>query len=211
MLFRQVENPLTRARKEQIVAKLEKAFEGSAVVFGMHYKGLSVKKQEKLRHSLPPNSQMIVCKNSLLRVAIDKQPMWKVTGDIAQGENAWIFVNEEEVASATKAYFAFEKELKEAVPREQRAAYKPCEITGAVLDGKPLDPSRFQSLTKVPTRLELYASIAIAIKLVPTNLAKGIKLVPIKLARGVKQLADGDDNKEAIVSDIFPKPAEASS
>ena len=46
---------------------------------------------------------------------------------------------------------------------------------------------------------------------VPTNLAKGIKLVPIKLARGVKQLADGDDNKEAIVSDIFPKPAEASS
>ena len=57
-----------------------------------------------------------------------------------QGENAWIFVNEEEVASATKAYFAFEKELKEAVPREQRAAFKPCEITGAVADGKPLDP-----------------------------------------------------------------------
>ena len=80
----QVENALTRARKEQIVAKLEKAFEGSAVVFGMHYKGLSVKKQEKLRHSLPPNSQMIICKNSLLRVAIDKQPQWKVTGDIAQ-------------------------------------------------------------------------------------------------------------------------------
>ena len=53
-------------------------------MFGMHYKGLSVKKQEKLRHSLPPNSQMIVCKNSLLRVAVDKQPQWKVTGDIAQ-------------------------------------------------------------------------------------------------------------------------------
>ena len=46
---------------------------------------------------------------------------------------------------------------------------------------------------------------------VPTNLAKGVKLVPIKLARGVKQLAEGDDNKEAVVSDIFPKPAEASS
>ena len=56
-----------------------------------------------------------------------------------QGENAWISVNEEEVASATKAYVAFEKELKEAVPREQRAAFKPCEITGAVVDGKPLD------------------------------------------------------------------------
>ena len=49
-------------------------------------------------------------------------------------------MNEEEVASATKAYFAFEKELKEAVPREQRTAFKPCEVTGAVVDGKPLDP-----------------------------------------------------------------------
>ena len=53
-------------------------------------------------------------------------------------------------------------------------------------------------------------NLAAAAVQVPTNLAKGIKLVPIKLARGVKQLADGDDNKEAIVSDIFPKPAEAS-
>ena len=53
-------------------------------------------------------------------------------------------------------------------------------------------------------------NLAVAAVQVPTNLAKGIKLVPIKLARGVKQLADGDDNKEAIVSDIFPKPAEAS-
>ena len=69
-----------------------------------------------------------------------------------QGENAWIFVNEEEVASATKAYFAFEKELKEAVPREQRAAFKPCKVTGAVVDGKPLDPvsDRPAILSRVP-------------------------------------------------------------
>ena len=69
-----------------------------------------------------------------------------------QGENAWIFVNEEEVASATKAYFAFEKELKEAVPREQRAAFKPCEVTGAVVDGKPLDPvsNRPATMSSVP-------------------------------------------------------------
>ena len=53
-------------------------------------------------------------------------------------------------------------------------------------------------------------NLAVAAVQVPTNLAKGIKLVPIKLARGVKQLADGDDNKKAVISDIFPKPAEAS-
>jgi large subunit ribosomal protein L10 len=40
---------------------------------------------------------------------------------------------------------------------------------------------------------------------VPTNVAISINQVPTKLAYGVKALADGDDNKEAIVGDIFPK------
>lgn len=42
---------------------------------------------------------------------------------------------------------------------------------------------------------------------VPTKIAVSIKQVPAKVAFGVKALADGDDNKDAIVSDIFPKPA----
>ena len=42
---------------------------------------------------------------------------------------------------------------------------------------------------------------------VPTKVAVSIKQVPTKVALGVKALADGDDNKEALVSDIFPKPA----
>ena len=42
---------------------------------------------------------------------------------------------------------------------------------------------------------------------VPTKLAVSIKMVPTKVALGVKALADGDDNKQAVVSDIFPKPA----
>ena len=41
----------------------------------------------------------------------------------------------------------------------------------------------------------------------PTKVAVSIKQVPTKVALGVKALADGDDNKEALVSDIFPKPA----
>lgn len=42
---------------------------------------------------------------------------------------------------------------------------------------------------------------------VPTKLAIAIKLVPTKLAVATKQLADGDDNKEAKIGDIFPKAA----
>ena len=42
---------------------------------------------------------------------------------------------------------------------------------------------------------------------VPTKIAVSIKQIPAKVAFGVKALADGDDNKNAIISDIFPKPA----
>jgi len=44
---------------------------------------------------------------------------------------------------------------------------------------------------------------------VPTKVARGINQVPTKLAYGVKALADGDDNKELKVSDVFPKPESA--
>jgi large subunit ribosomal protein L10 len=40
---------------------------------------------------------------------------------------------------------------------------------------------------------------------VPTKVAISIKQVPTKLAYGIKALADGDDNKELKVGDVFPK------
>ncbi len=40
---------------------------------------------------------------------------------------------------------------------------------------------------------------------VPTKVAVAIKQVPTKLAYGIKALADGDDNKDLIVGDVFPK------
>lgn len=46
---------------------------------------------------------------------------------------------------------------------------------------------------------------------VPTKVAVAIKQVPVKLAYGIKALADGDDNKELLVGDVFPKAAAAES
>ena len=44
---------------------------------------------------------------------------------------------------------------------------------------------------------------------VPTKVAVVIKQVPTKLAFGIKALADGDENKDLKVGDVFPKAAEA--
>lgn len=40
---------------------------------------------------------------------------------------------------------------------------------------------------------------------VPTKVAVVIKAVPTKLARAIKLLAEGDENKESLVGDVFPK------
>lgn len=40
---------------------------------------------------------------------------------------------------------------------------------------------------------------------VPTKVARSINQVPARVAYGVKALADGDDNKEAVVGEVYPK------
>ena len=41
---------------------------------------------------------------------------------------------------------------------------------------------------------------------VPTKVAVGIKQIPLKVAYGIVALSEGDENKDLIVSDVFPKP-----
>jgi hypothetical protein len=38
-----------------------------------------------------------------------------------QNENAWVFCPEESLGASVKAYMEFEKQLKEKLPKEQRA------------------------------------------------------------------------------------------
>ena len=65
-----------------------------------------------------------------------------------------------------------------------------------------------QKLTRIATPLA-YGTVSrcSCTVQVPTRVAVSIKQVPTKVALGVKALADGDDNKEALVSDILPKAA----
>ena len=45
---------------------------------------------------------------------------------------------------------------------------------------------------------------------VPTRLAVTIKAVPTKLARAINLLAEGDENKDLLVGDVFPKASGSS-
>lgn len=49
---------------------------------------------------------------------------------LLQGENAWIFANEDNVATCVKSFLDFEKELLSGIPKDKRAQSKLTDITG---------------------------------------------------------------------------------
>jgi len=197
---------LSRKGKEETLEKLERAFASSSVVFGVRFKGVPVKDVEALRRALPASARMIVCKNTLLRLAAERAGEgWEEVRPATSLENAWVFADEEAISGSVKAYLDFEKKLLEPIPKEERAASNVTGISGAVFEGKFLDGKEAKKLSAMPTKAELMQRIAIMIKKVPTKVALAINAVPRKVAFGVKALADGDDDKTKLVGDVFPK------
>lgn len=202
-----VQNALSRKGKEAAVEKLTAAFEESTAVFGIRFQKISVKKLQEFRRSLPQEgAHMYVVKNNLLKIAADKVDGWSEIKQSAKGDNAWIFATEDKVSACVKAYIDFEKGLKEGIPKDKRAQAKPTDITGGVLDGQFLQYGDVMKLEKMPTKQELMRATAIMIKKVPTKVAISIKAVPTKLARAINLLAEGDEDKDKLVGDVFPKP-----
>lgn len=197
---------MSRARKEETVEKLVAGLEGCACVFGVRYKNISVKEFQDFRRSLPQESQVIVCKNSLMKKATERVERFLPLDTALANENAWVFCPEESLGASVKAYMDFEKHLKEKLPKDQRLTAKPTDISGAVFDGQALDYAGVMKLEKMPTKLELIATVARLIKQVPTKVAVGIKQVPTKVAFGIKALADEEnETRDALVGDVFPK------
>ncbi|EIE19579.1 hypothetical protein COCSUDRAFT_58328 [Coccomyxa subellipsoidea C-169] len=200
-----VECAISRATKEKRVAELEEALRNSTVAFGVRYNKVNVKNLEAFRRSLPAEAKMYVAKNTLLSLAADRVEGWSELKKGIKLENAWVFAPEEAISSSVKAFLDFEKKLLEPIPKAERSKFQLTDVTGGAMSGSFLDGEQVRKLEKMPTKKELITAIAVMVKKVPTKVAVAIKQVPTKLAYGIKALADGDDNKDLIVGDVFPK------
>lgn len=208
----QVRNALTRQRKEEIVADLKEKLNDSVIVFGLRFKGLDVPTVQRFRKGLPEKSKVTVTKNSLMRVACEQTEGWStIVEKGCTGDNAWVFVHEDDVSDAVKYFNTFtvqlEKEAKAAAPKGVEVK-PPTEVTCAVMDNKFLSPSDFKRCESLPNKKQLIATIARLIRQPARKIAVGVKAVPRKLAYGVKALADLDDDKSKVVGDVA-KPKEA--
>lgn len=180
----QIENALTRQRKEETVDKLVPLLQQSTVVVGLRYQGLTVKQVQDFKRTLPKDTKLIVCKNTLMRRAADAVEGWEELKPATKGDNAWLFIQEESIAESVKAYVAFEKTLLEKIPKEERDGARPLDVSGGVMQGKPLNYAEVKRLEKMPTKLQLIATLARTLNQVhaPCRLFAGQGLVVVVTA-----------------------------
>jgi len=154
------------------------------LVAGFRFQGLSVKDMIKFRRELPDGANLLVTKNTLM-VKASEGTKWEPISECATGMNAWLFVDEN-IAPAIRTVKGMQKDWKKDGVE--------VDFTGAVLDGKFIDPTGIAALEKLPTKKDLITMVAVGIKQVPTKLARATNGVPLKMAYGIQAIADGDSD-----------------
>mmetsp|Transcript_22833 Transcript_22833/g.63111 ORF Transcript_22833/g.63111 Transcript_22833/m.63111 type:complete len:226 (+) Transcript_22833:3-680(+) len=207
----QVTNAITRQKKEEIVSTIRDNLKDSVIVFGMRFQGIDVPTMQKFRKGLPESTNVFVCKNTLMRVAteIEEAGQWQLLGKDTEGDNCWVFVDENSIQDTVKHYFKFEEELFTQAKRNAAKGQEvkpPTSLTTVVMDNKLLTPQELKACEKIPTKKQLLATIASLAKQPATKVATGIKQVPTKLAVAIKQISELDEDKTKIVGSLdLPK------
>ena len=184
---------ISRATKEEAVAKVHAIKERSAMAFAFKYETMTVQEMESFRSSLPEDATCVVMKNRLMKLSLADDDKWSAMCNQGEtgikGMNAFVFSSVESVKPTVKAYLKCAKDLKKKDV--------PPEIVSGVFDGELLSPKAVEELENMPTKDELYAKIAGLIKQVPTKLGVGIKQVPSKVAYGVRAVKDKQEENES--------------
>ncbi len=143
--------PLTRERKEQMVAEYVRLFSNSQALVVVDYRGLPMSVINKLRADIrPAGSKFMVVKNTLARLALQQAGL-VVPQDLLKGTTA-ITVCGPDVAATVKALKAVAQET------------KVLQIKGAILGRSVLDAAGAEALADLPPREVLLAQVVGAIQ-----------------------------------------------
>ncbi|NJL45448.1 MAG: 50S ribosomal protein L10 [Leptolyngbyaceae cyanobacterium SM2_3_12] len=166
----------TLANKKELVVEIQELLSTAQLALVIDYKGLTVAEITNLRNRLRPKGAVCkIAKNTLMRIAVDGDENWQPITNFLQDSSAFVLV-QEDLGGAIKEYQAFQKDTKKTVLR------------GGVMEGQALSEDQIKAITELPTKEELIARLAGAIKAMPTRVAVGINAVPTKLAVGIKEV-----------------------
>ena len=142
--------PVSRARKEELVASYVDILNECDGLFFVHTSGLSVAQVQGLRAAVrEQNGQYLVAKNTLMRKALEDAG-WIVPEDLLEGPVAIIFGRDNMPGVAKAALKHME---------ENGFEEKMC-VTGGIMSGDVLNPGQVEAVSNLPTLDELRAQIA---------------------------------------------------
>ena len=151
---------MDRAQKEKVVEELGQIFESSGVVVVAHYAGLTVAEMQDLRaRARDAECSVRVAKNRLAKIALDGKPCASIA-DLLTGMT--VLTYSEDPVAAAKVAEDFAKENSKF------------EILGGAMGENALDRAGVQTVSKMPSREELIASIVGCIGAPASNIAGAI-------------------------------------
>lgn len=170
--------PITKERKEEIVAELTQDLKNTQALILTDYRGLSVADLQTLRRQLRGmKTGLHVAKNTLIELALQRAGM-PVPQDLLEGPTALVFCYND-IAGPAKALndFMRDKEIK---------------VKGAILGGNVLRGAEASALANLPSREQLLGRLLGTINAPGTQVAgvvaSGIRQVLYLLKARIEQL-----------------------
>ena len=151
---------MDRAQKEKVVEELGQIFESSGVVVVAHYTGLTVAEMQSLRAKAnEAGSAVRVAKNRLAKIALEGKPCESMAEFLT---GMTVLTYSEDPVAAAKVAEDFAK------------GNQKFQILGGAMGENALDRAGVESVSKMPSREELIASIVGCIGAPASNIAGAI-------------------------------------
>ena len=168
---------MNRDEKAAVVDQIAAQIEGSAAIFAIDYRGISVPEAAALRGSLrEADASFRVVKNRLTKLAAEKAGREEL-GELLEGPTALAFIRGD-TAMAAKAISTFNRE-------HDVLAFK-----GGFMDGLTLDEETFASIARLPSRDVLNGQLAGVVASPLTGLVRGLGSMVSGLAVALQQIAE---------------------
>ena len=170
---------ISRAKKEELVARYKELIENSETLVFTNYRGITVPEIQSLRSALGEHSATyMIVKNSLFGIALEQSERPPVT-ELLEGPNAIMFVGED-ISTSVKALQDWIKDQDEVV-----------EIKGGLMASSVLSVDDVDSLTDLPTREQTLAMILGALSAPSSKLVRTLHAPSEQLARVLKAPVSG--------------------
>lgn len=138
---------VTKEKKREIVAELQRKLEKSQSLYLVDAGGMSVAQSGELRREFKKiDAELKVAKNTLIRRALDADGKYNIPDPALKGSSALVLSYGDPIAPA--------KLIKKYFDKDKRPSLK-----AAVIEGQVFDGSQLQAVAELPSREDLISGI----------------------------------------------------